>query len=83
MQDWTFDERLGELSVEDKALQLQEWAYKMEESPLTDSLTPVQAEEVKIIVDGALGSAMRQTFNAISIILALGFVLALPKRGKK
>ena len=80
-----FDERLGELSVEDKALQLQEWAYKLEESPLPDSLTPVQAGEVKIIVDSALGSAMRQTFNAISIILALGFVLALalPKRGKE
>ena len=56
-----------ELSIEEKALQLQDWVYKMEESPPPDSLTPARTEEIKIIVDDALGSAMRQTFNAISV----------------
>lgn len=76
------DDNLGDLSVEEKALQLQEWVYKMEKPPLPGSLTPLQAEEIKIVVDGVLASAMKQTFNAISIILALGFVIAiaLPKR---
>lgn len=76
------DDKLGELSVEEKALQLQEWVYKMEESPLPGSMTPLQADEIEIVVDDVLGSAMRQTFNAVSIFLAMGFViaLALPKR---
>ncbi|WP_048150115.1 MFS transporter [Methanolacinia paynteri] len=76
------DEQLDDLSVEEKALQLQEWTYRMGESPLPGSLTPVQAEAIKIIVDDALASAMKTTFSAISIILALGFilVLGLPKR---
>lgn len=76
------DDELDGLSVEDKALQLQEWVYKMGESPIPGSMTPLQAEEITIVVDGVLASAMRQTFNAISIILAMGFVIALgiPKR---
>lgn len=72
----------GNMTTEEIQSSLINYVEKMQTTAPQD-IPPSMVPEVTQIVDSSISSAMKQTFNALTLILLLGFITSifLPKKG--